>query len=184
TDEAYYRKGLEELDLATPWTARNFTPALDKQLEAYFIGYQEFYQKAFNKAMAFREKKMYDSEHDPQDPVDLNASKNAYFNESLADLVKNIKEKERIAEFGGELIQQINPVFVDPKPTGILDYRTHFFAPSKNLLGTMVSTYTFNILVIWGMTLILYVALYFEVFRKGIDQLTRFSLSAKNKAGK
>ena len=183
-NEAYYKKGLEGLNLTTPWTAGNFTPALDKQLEAYFAGYEEFYQKAFNKAMAFREKKMYDDEHDQENPVNLNAYKNAYYNESLADLVKNIKEKERITEFNGELIQRINPVFVDPKPASALDYRAHFFAPTKNLFGTMVSTYGFNILVIWAMTFVLYITLYFEVFRKGIDQLTRFSLSAKNKAGK
>lgn len=182
--EPYHKKGLEGLDLETPWTFADFTPALNKSLEAYFAGYEEFYQKAFNKAMAFREKKMYDDEHDRDQPVDLNLYKNAYYNESLADLVKNIKEKERIIEFEGELIQQINPVFLDPEPAGPLDYRAQFFAPTKNLFGSMVSTYYFNILVIWAMTLVLYIMLYFELFKKGIDLLTRFSLSAKNKAGR
>src|SRR5690606_17103722 len=182
-DEPYYRKGLDGLDLNSSWTAKDFTPALNQQLEAYFAGYEEFYQMAFNKATAFREKKMYDDENREADPIDLNAYKNAYFNESLADLVKNIKVKERIIEHNGELIQQINPVYVDPRPSGVLDYRAHFFAPTKNFFGTLIDTFVFNLIVIWGMTLVLYGTLYFELLRKGVESLTRFGMSVKNKAG-
>jgi ABC-type multidrug transport system ATPase subunit len=183
-NEKYFRKGLEELDLTRPWTAADFTPQINRQLEAYFAGFETFYQDAFNKAMAYREKKMYDDEHDKDHPIDLNGYKNAYYNESLADLVKNVKEKERIAEFKGALIQLINPVYLDPKPSGPLDYRSHFFAPTKNLFGSQVSTYYFNILVIWIMSVLLYITLYFESLRKGIDFISRFGMSVKNKAGK
>ncbi|MDV3307911.1 MAG: ATP-binding cassette domain-containing protein, partial [Cyclobacteriaceae bacterium] len=182
-EEPYYRKGLDGLDLNTPWTAKDFTPELDQKLEAYLAGYEEFYQMAFNKAMGFREKKMYDDENRKENPINLNAYKNAYFNESLADLVKNIKVKERIMEYNGELIQQINPVFLDPKPSGVLDYRAHFFAPTKNFFGTLIDTFVFNLIVIWGMTVVLYVTLYFELLRKVVASLTRFGMSVKNKAG-
>jgi hypothetical protein len=98
----------------------------------------------------------------------LNESKNKYFNESLSDLVRNVSVKDRIIEFNGQLIQQINPVFIEPQPSGIFDYRAHFFAPSKNLLGNQVSTFLFNTLVIWLMTLCLYITLYFELIRKAL----------------
>jgi hypothetical protein len=71
------------------------------------------------------------------------------------------------------LIQQINPIYVYPKPDGVLDYRTHFFAPQKNLLGTPVSTFVFNLLVIWMMTIILYFTLYFELLRKFVNIFDR-----------
>src|SRR5690606_33392438 len=83
----------------------------------------------------------------------------------------------------GELIQQINPVYVDPRPSGVLDYRAHFFAPTKNFFGTLIDTFVFNLIVIWGMTLVLYGTLYFELLRKGVESLTRFGMSVKNKAG-
>jgi hypothetical protein len=100
---------------------------------------------------------------------DLNTAKDRFYNESLADLVKNVSVKDRIIEFDGRLYQQINPIFLDPKPANALDYRTHFFAPQKNLLGRMVSTFWFNALVVWLMTLILYVTLYLEALRRLIN---------------
>lgn len=181
-DERYFKEDRDELHLDKVWTAETFTQDLDKKLEAYLLGYKKFYQEAYNRAMSYREKKMYADEHQETNAVDLNALKNAYYNESLSDLVRNVKEKNRIIEFNGELIQQINPVFLDPIPSGPLDYRSHFFAPTKNLLGSMISTYTFNVLIIWLMSLFMYVALYYEVFRKAIHILGNFRLAKKNKA--
>lgn len=87
----------------------------------------------------------------------INEEKNRYYNESLADLVKNINAKQRLLEYNGKLIQQINPIFQDPKPYHFADYRTAFFLPVKNLFGLTVSTFWFNLLVIWAMALFFYV---------------------------
>ena len=46
-----------------------------------------------------------------------------------------------------------------------------FLLPRKNLLGNPVSTYGFNLLVIWLMTLVLYVTLYAELLRKAVSAL-------------
>jgi hypothetical protein len=107
--------------------------------------------------------------NEKENQYSLNDYKNRYYNESLADLVKNVSEKDRIIEYNGQLFQQINPIFLDPRPSGPLDYRAHFFAPQKNLLGKTVSTFLFNNLVIWLMTAVLYVTLYFEWLRKLIN---------------
>jgi hypothetical protein len=161
------------------WTLDDFTPALNKSLEDYFGNYKKSYQLLYNKVVAAREKKMYDLENVEGSDYDVNEYKNKYYNESLADLVKNVKEKERIIEFNGHLIQQINPVFQEPIASGPLDYRAQFLAPSKNLLGRSFSTYFFNILVIWAMTAMFYIMLYFEALRKGIDALSNVSLTKK-----
>ena len=60
---------------------------------------------------------------------------------------------------------------MDPKPKGVFDYRTHFFAPGKYLFGQRISTFAFNLMVIWLMTLILYVTLYFELLRKLMESI-------------
>ena len=135
-------------------------------LEGYFEDYRTHYQKVYNDNVNLIEKKMAFYE---KNGVKVNEEKNIYFNESLSDLVKNVSVKERLLEYNGKLIQQINPIFQDPHPSGIFDYRTAFFLPEKNLLGLTVSTFVFDILVVWAMALICYVALYLEWLRKIVE---------------
>jgi ABC-type multidrug transport system ATPase subunit len=172
-DEAYYVKGLDGVGINRDWTLAVFTSEFDQKLEAYLNGFREFYQDAYNKAVTKREQLIVASENQPGSTYNLNEYKNKYHNESLADVVTNISEKERIIEQGGRLFQQINPVFFDPRPEGILDYRAQFFAPRKNLFGASVETYWFNILVIWIMTLFLYITLYFELLRKFVESFEK-----------
>ncbi len=150
-----------------------FTPEFNKKLEDFLLGYRKFYQDVYNRAVATREAIIFKMENEKDSDYQLNEIKNRYYNESLADLVKNVSEKERLIEFEGKLYQQINPIFVDPKPKGALDYRAHFFAPQKNLFGTSVSTFLFNNLVIWLMTVLLYITLYFELLQKLINSFER-----------
>src|SRR5690606_27382813 len=163
------------------------SPAFNEKLEKFLIDYKAYYQQAYNRAVAQRESLIFTLESKPGESYNLNDIKNRYYNESLADLVKNISEKNRIIEFNGELIQQINPVFIDPKPKHILDYRAHFFAPEKYLFGQYIGTFGFNLMVIWIMTLLLYVTLYFEWLRKFIslfDRSTRELKTTKPNSGK
>jgi ABC transport system ATP-binding/permease protein len=167
--EKYFNKGLDQLNISSPWTLAQFTPAFDQKLESYLNGFKQFYLKAYNRAVSEREKFIASIENAPESQYRLNDYKNLYHNESLTDLVTNVSEKNRIIESNGRLFQQINPIFVDVIPNGPLDYRAHFFAPEKNLLGMMVETFWFNLLVIWIMTLFLYITLYFEFLRKLVD---------------
>src|SRR5690606_39376349 len=117
---------------------------------------------------------LFEFENQAKGGYSINEAKNRYYNESLADLVRNVNTKERILEHDGELLQQINPVFVDPKPRNAFDYRAHFFAPQKYLFGIPMSTFGFNLLVIWIMTVLLYMTLYFEWLRKFINAFDSF----------
>jgi ABC-type multidrug transport system ATPase subunit len=163
----YFKKGLEK-ELKEDWTVKHFTPEFGSKLEQFLADYRKFFQDAYNRVVATREAEMVKIEKSGND-LTLNETKNRYYNESLADLVKNVSEKDRIIEYQGRLYQQINPIFVDPKPSGPLDYRAHFFAPQKNLMGSMVSTFLFNNIIIWLMTVSLYLILYFEWLRKLIN---------------
>lgn len=106
-----------------------------------------------------------------------------YENNSLTQLVKNSNDisGEKCLEKNGRLIQQTDPVFQDPLDSKL--GRAHFFAPRKNFLGTKYSTFWFNIYMIWAMSLILIITLYFDVFKKVLDGLANlFSLFKKKKA--
>ena len=62
------------------------------------------------------------------------------------------------------LIQISDPIFRLPEPDHKFDYRSHFFAPKKYFAGKYVDTYTFNLGVIWAMSLFLFLTLYTELF--------------------
>lgn len=95
--------------------------------------------------------------------------KDEYENESLNDLVTNRTTPYRILDLEGKYVQKIDPIYLDPvdSNTG----RAHFFAPRKKLLDKYYDTYWFNISVIWIMSLILGITLYFDVLKKFINLL-------------
>jgi ABC transport system ATP-binding/permease protein len=177
----YYRKYMTFLNPDVEWKLEDYTPAVDKKMEEFLTAYKTFYLEAYNKFVNQREQIIFARENGKGSTYKLNDYKNKYFNESLADLVQNIKEKNRIIEYDGHLIQQINPIFMDPKPKGILDYRAPFFAPLKNFLGIIISTYYFNTIVIWLMTIFLYVSLYFEWLPKLIKSFEKLNFVKKSK---
>jgi len=129
---------------------------------------KSFYISAENKARHNEEKIVEEliNKHGNDWLVELREN---YENESLSHLVKNSDDisGEKSLEKGGRLIQQIDPVFQDPTDSNI--GRAHFFAPRKKFLGRYYSTFGFNIFVIWSMTAVLILTLYFDVFRKILD---------------
>ncbi len=89
-----------------------------------------------------------------------------YFNKSLEEFVKDKNETTKTIIYKGELIQKLDPIFMDPKFKFI---RAHFYAPEKNIFGIKVDTYVVNVIVLWVMTFILYLALYFRLLKKLLD---------------
>jgi ABC transport system ATP-binding/permease protein len=97
--------------------------------------------------------------------------KDDYENESLTQLVKNANDisGERCLEKDGRLIQQTDPIFQDPTDSKV--GRAHFFAPRKKLGDRYYPTFWFNIFVIWTMSIVLMITLYFDVFKRMLDGL-------------
>jgi ABC transport system ATP-binding/permease protein len=107
--------------------------------------------------------------------------KNDYFNEGLSDLVRKVDAKKHFLELDGEIVQQKDPVFLNPAVTNsFFDYRTHFFAPLKICFGSKMKTFYFNLMAIVTMTLLLSIALYFESLKKLLTITDKIS-AIKNK---
>ena len=66
----------------------------------------------------------------------------------------------------GEMIQKREPIYKDPTNPFI---KAHFYAPRKMVAGTFVSTLWVNVAIIWLMTFITYLLLYFRVLKKLLD---------------
>ena len=101
---------------------------------------------------------------------DVNQFKKLYYNENLATLVRNSDSKERIIEFKNHFVRKIDLIYFEPTvPRNPFNYRAHMYSPRKHFLGMKIDTFWFNIGVIWSMTIILYITLYFDIFERIVN---------------
>jgi energy-coupling factor transporter ATP-binding protein EcfA2 len=92
--------------------------------------------------------------------------KKQYTNESLEEFVRNDNEKNKIKRYRNRLYQNYDQIFFDPVNPLV---KAHFYAPRKQLFGVYARTLAVNTLVIWCMTLILYILLYFRVLHRILE---------------
>lgn len=90
--------------------------------------------------------------------------KQNYFNKSLTDIVTNRNNINKIVEKDGQLIQKDDPIYLSPTQKHL--FNAHFYAPNKKIGNRMIDTFTANLLIIWGMILLLTVTLYFDFFKQ------------------
>ena len=82
-------------------------------------------------------------------------------------MLKNIGTKRRVITSDDELVQKIYPVYAkNEHPNHALDFRTNFYYPEKYFAGSYIDTKFFNLAIIWFMTVILFIAVYFDWLRK------------------
>ncbi|MCU0366406.1 MAG: ATP-binding cassette domain-containing protein [Bacteroidales bacterium] len=92
--------------------------------------------------------------------------KKQYTNESLEEFVRNDNEKVKIKRFNDRLYQNYDQVFFDP-PGKLI--KAHFYAPRKQIFGNYMSTLAVNAGVIWLMTILLYILLYFRALHRLLE---------------
>ncbi len=90
-----------------------------------------------------------------------------YVNESLMMVVKNKLESEKLIVDNGQIYRNDNPIF--NIPTNVSFLGSHFYSPYKKLFGMKMTTFQANIIVIWIMSLITYILLYFDVFKRLLE---------------
>ncbi len=151
------------IDSFSDFVAINTSDYLDKLIA--------YYTKMFSDANNRKEKTIDYMES--VRPGFYNKKRNAYHNEALSNVVKKIYEKNQIIRIKNHLVQQIDPIYEDPVVNGFFDFRSHFYAPRKYFMGTYFDTYWFDISVIWIMTLLLYIILYYNLLRKTLKFFTK-----------
>jgi len=156
-----------------------FNKAVGAKTKTYLKDLKLYYIKMFNQANDKREKvvvKLGKIEKDYAFQLKINND-----NENLNDLLKNKRSAKPSLEIDGKLIQKIDPIFLDPAQDGLI--RAHFFAPRKAIGGNYYDTFWVNSIVIWLMSLLMAITLYFDVLKKIIDSIekifSRFSKSRR-----
>jgi ABC-type multidrug transport system ATPase subunit len=151
-------------------TTEKFNPMLADSLLTYLDNVKTFYETLTVKAR--KKKDAMILKLDAADPRLYIEQQNKYHNEAVSDIVKNIYMKQ-VVEYDNKLVRQRDPIFRFPEVEHFFDFRSHFFAPQKHLFGTYMDTYYFNILIVWFMTLVLYITLYYDSLKKLLEMFSK-----------
>ena len=163
-EEALYDPSVNFICLRCVESLRNnqFTPELGDIMAKYFKTVREVYLKEVNEAMKLHSEKLNEYGEDKFREIKRNT-----FNEALSDFVTNRNDLTKLIEQDGHLIQKSDPIYNIPRGKSILS--AHFYAPNKYLFGLKFSTLVANVIMLWLMTFILMVTLYFDFLRKLIE---------------
>jgi ABC transport system ATP-binding/permease protein len=149
-------------------TIERFSPSVHAKVTTKLEFLKKFYVNRYNAADTKKES-IIASRTKGQSGKDFTMYKERYHNDAISELVKNVTETHRIIEKDGKLIQKIYPIYKDPDPEHAIDFDAQFYMPAKHFLRRDIDTFWFNTGVIWSMTLVLALLLYFDVLRRIID---------------
>ena len=163
-------------------TPENFNKKNAALIRSFVYTYKKFCNRTYNTTYDKKDGELWALQKTPQQKKDFIILKETYYNEDIADLVKNANDENRLIEVNGEYIQKNNPVYMDPFITkNKLDYRAHLFAPRKTLFGFWFDTLYFNVGALWLMTLILYIFLNYGVFYMILEKIESLFTRIKEK---
>ena len=148
-------------EYADQLTPERITPEIITSALNYVESLRRFYVKKYNDANNLKD--AYITKLESEDKAGFQKLRNDYFNKSLEEFVTGKNETQKIIDYQGEIIQKLDPIYMDPKHKFI---KAHFYSPTKPVFGYYVDTFVINVLVIWIMTFVLYLMLYFRVLKK------------------
>lgn len=164
-NELRHLGGTEKFPQINALQSAHFDSTVYTATSAFLSKLSKYYINRYNAADREKEQKIASMTDSPEKQKAFEMFRNQYHNETVADLVKNTGETNRIIEKDGRLIQKIFPVYKTPEPQHLVDFNAQFYMPAKHFLHQDVDTYFFNMGVIWSMSLILVFTLYFDILR-------------------
>jgi len=134
-----------------------------------------FYQRRISRASNEREALKASRTVTDEDLREFELMRERYVNNFVSDMVKNSVDPTRIVEWNGQLIQKLYPIYIDDtRPTNPLDFRAPFYSPVKYFFGRYWDTLYFNVSVIWLMTILFYITLYFDVLKRIVNSVEMY----------
>lgn len=153
---------------STDLSIETLTPERIEKIKYYLEQFKKHLNKEFINASKNRDRVIYQIEKAAGDSVNFNDLKERYFNQSVTDMVRLNNKFNKVIVVDEKLVPIIDPVFRDAK--GI---RSHFYAATKQFNGKKIDTYWYNIGVIWVMSMLMMITLYYDIFKKAINIFDR-----------
>jgi ABC transport system ATP-binding/permease protein len=151
---------IPEFEMMDKLDPEHFNPAVHESLTRYFDKLSAVFGTISNSATDRTDR------FRSLNTAKLVALEKEYYNYKLEELVRKPYERKKILVYKNSLVQNTDPIYLDPYKKGPLSFRTHFFAPSKYVFGILTDTFTFNISLVLLSIIPLYLFLYFEVLAK------------------
>jgi ABC transport system ATP-binding/permease protein len=149
--------------------ADQVSPELLDELQAHLNLLTEHYKRVFIKADSEKENAIFAMTRTDEQSEAYNALFNNHKNDQLEIFATNRNDLSYIAEYNGELIQKKDLIYLLPYNSSF--FGSHFYAPAKKLFGRFIDTFNANLLVIWGMSALLILCLFLNVFPRTIKAI-------------
>jgi ABC transport system ATP-binding/permease protein len=162
---------IPEFDLLDKLTPNSFNPLVAETLTKYFDRINAVFSTISNSASDRTDR------FRSLNNIKLIKLEKEYYNYKLEEIVRKPYERKKILVYNNSLVQNTDPIYLNPFKKGFFAFRTHFFAPGKYIFGILTDTFTFNITLVLLSTVILYFILYYELLGK----LVKFAGSFKFK---
>ncbi|MEO6301901.1 MAG: ATP-binding cassette domain-containing protein [Bacteroidia bacterium] len=153
-------------------TPKKYSNITFENLNNHFVRLNRFYNFQFIRFDLKRNLKLSGLVDSKEGQATFQRIKNKYSNEYLEDVVRKEYVKNKYIVENEYLNQQIDPIYINP-PNQYISYNIHFFSPYKYLFGKEISTFWFNSVVIWVISLVLFILLYFEVLKKTLNLFSK-----------
>ncbi|HPF01714.1 MAG TPA: ATP-binding cassette domain-containing protein [Bacteroidales bacterium] len=160
-----------------PWTESltddRFNQNIADSVKAYLKRLDETFSRVSN-AASDRKDTFYNLNRTALDKL-----RDEYYNFKLEEIVTKYYERNKILIYKNSIVQNTDPVYLDPSGKGFPRFRTHFFAPSKYFLGGRTDTFIFNTGLVLSSTIALYIILYFDLLGRAVRYFERLRLRKK-----
>ncbi len=151
-----------EFNFLSGLTPNEFNPGVADSLTKYLDKLDKVFSKISNSASDIKDR--FFNLNDAK----LKKLENDYYNYKLEELVTKPYERKKILVYNNLLVQNTDPIYLDPSKKGFLNFRTHFYAPAKYIFGIKTDTFVFNISLVLLSTVLLYLTLYYELLGRGV----------------
>jgi hypothetical protein len=173
--------GHDNLPLYPDLNANDFNPQVYKATDEFLKILKRVYIRRYNEKSEEKDALVQSMTNSPEKREIFDRLKRDHYNKRVEEMVKKRNEVVRIIEYKNHLVQKIFPIFHEPSETDhLFNFRTIFYSPSKYFAGKLRDTLWFNIGMIWFMTILLFIALYFDLLRKLVDSFGKVDLKKQS----
>ncbi|HNP17054.1 MAG TPA: ATP-binding cassette domain-containing protein [Fulvivirga sp.] len=150
-----------------------FDSLTHKATSQFLLNLGQYYINKYKKAEEEKEAYIATLTDTPRHREQLDSMMYEYQNEAIVTALTNKTATYRVIEIDNRLVRKINPIyFTDEQPSGPFDFRAKFFVPVKHFLGFKIDTLYFNVMMIWFMSFLLFITLYFDGLKRLIAIFT------------
>ncbi len=146
----------------------SFDLGLYEKINQFLDSVQAFYNLKSQKINKLIDKKI-DSLNKIYTPKGLIQLKLNNYNQKLAEIVRNFNRTEQLKIYDYQIIRKKDPIFMYPDSRF---GRAQFFASVKFLGNKKISTFWFNIAILWLSAILMFWMLYFDLVKKLINLLS------------